>query len=355
MTINVKKAPFPWFGGKSKASDAVWRLLGDPAHYVEPFCGSMAVLINRPESHVNRVYFSETVNDKDGLLINAWRGIQMHPEETATHASWPVSEADLHARHCALVAWRESRELEHLMGDPMWCDTRMAGWWLWGISCWIGGHWCHGHNGPWWPDDTGRLGKRRRRGVKRQRPHLGSNGQGVNRPQLREPGIGNPCHPVTMPKLTEWFNYLSARLRHVRIISGDWGRVVTGGAAETLPCRFGGKGHVGIFFDPPYADTAGRADLYTEEDMQVAHHVVDWCLSSKCKPRWRVVLASYDTEHGSRLRDAGWREVEWYSQGFLRGGMGNTSKSGGHQQHRERLWASPSCLAESMQTEFDWS
>lgn len=42
------KAPFPYFGGKSKIADVVWSALGQPAHYIEPFFGSGAVLLARP-------------------------------------------------------------------------------------------------------------------------------------------------------------------------------------------------------------------------------------------------------------------------------------------------------------------
>ena len=45
MPVDYNKAPFPWFGGKSAASEAVWAALGDPAHYVEPFAGSLAALL----------------------------------------------------------------------------------------------------------------------------------------------------------------------------------------------------------------------------------------------------------------------------------------------------------------------
>ena len=70
MTMtNVDKAPFPWFGGKSKAAAAVWAALGDVAHYVEPFFGSGAVLLNRPHP-ANRPRVSETVNDLDGFVVN---------------------------------------------------------------------------------------------------------------------------------------------------------------------------------------------------------------------------------------------------------------------------------------------
>lgn len=32
MAQDEKKCPFPWFGGKTKAADAVWALIGD-VHY----------------------------------------------------------------------------------------------------------------------------------------------------------------------------------------------------------------------------------------------------------------------------------------------------------------------------------
>lgn len=68
MTLeNLYKTPWPWFGGKADAAPAVWSALGNVDHYVEPFAGSLAVLLRRP--HVaNRTHHSETVNDLDGLL-----------------------------------------------------------------------------------------------------------------------------------------------------------------------------------------------------------------------------------------------------------------------------------------------
>jgi DNA adenine methylase len=68
------KAPFPWFGGKSRAADVVWRAFGNVPNYVEPFAGSLAVLLARP--HDAKI---ETVNDKDGLISNFWRGGEVLP------------------------------------------------------------------------------------------------------------------------------------------------------------------------------------------------------------------------------------------------------------------------------------
>jgi DNA adenine methylase len=157
MLTALYKTPFPWFGGKADAAPAVWAALGDVDHYVEPFAGSLAVLLRRPHE-ANRSYHSETVNDLDGMLCNAWRAMRDHPDATAEAASWPVSEADMHARHLALLQWREERNLELLMGDPTWCDPIMAGWWIWGTACWIGAGWCSGQ-GPWIVGADGRIAK----------------------------------------------------------------------------------------------------------------------------------------------------------------------------------------------------
>lgn len=350
MTLTaLHKTPWPWFGGKADAAELVWSALGDVDHYVEPFAGSMAVLLRRPHQP-NRTYHSETVNDLDGMLCNAWRSIQLSPDATADAASWPVSEADLHARHSALVRWRAESQLEHLMGDPSFHDPVMAGWWIWGTSCWIGSGFCSG-NGAWIVDASGRLVRRQdgSNGVSRQLPHLGSNGRGVNHAGAREPGVesNTEFHPMTMPEVRRWFAFLSARLRHVRILNGDWARACTGGASKTIGMRMG-KGAYGVFLDPPYSAEANRdMSLYAHESGTVAHDVRSWCAEHGSDQQYRIVLAGYDSEH-SELEALGWRCIPWFKGGFLKGGMGNTGKGG--QQHRERLWLSPHCLGSEKST-----
>jgi hypothetical protein len=343
--LNFDKAPFPWFGGKSKAAPAVWSALGDVAHYTEPFAGTLAVLLGRPHEP-NRKYHSETVNDLDGFLVNVWRSIQMSPDATAEAASWPVTEADVHARHVALLKWRQDRNLERMMSDPLWHDPVMAGWWLYGQCSWIGSGWCSG-SGPWWPGDDGVLIKRPRgagAGINRQLPHLSDDGMGVHRPSMREAGPDH--HSIVMPNLGEWFRHLSARLRHVRVLNGSWQRACTKGALKILTVRGGKSGHfAGVFLDPPYRVTNTRADgLYSEDDGDnVSAAVQKWCIEFG-KHEWlRTVLAGFDGEHDVLL-DHGWTAVEWFKGGFLQGGMGNISKTGDHQQRKERLWLSPACL-----------
>ncbi len=372
--INLNKAPFPWFGGKSKAASLVWALLGDVDHYAEPFFGSGAVLLNRPHP-CNRPYHSETVNDLDGFLVNLWRSTQWQPEATARAASWPVTEADKTARQIALLRWRDAGGLERLAGDPTWCEPVMAGWWAWAVCVQIG---AFDGRGPWTADPvTGRIykqppGKSRLPGESRKLPHLSDNGKGVNIQTAREPGVilaangalgeiteahgghalddidwGQTFHDATMPELVRWLRYLSARLRHVRVLNGDWSRLVTGGALKTLSVRQ--KNSVaGVFLDPPYADTADRTDsLYAADSLTVAHDVREWCLANGDNPVYRIVLAGYEGEHGGALERAGWTVHEWYKAGHLQGGYGNIAVGNGtgdHQQKRERLWASPHCL-----------
>lgn len=350
------KTPFPWFGGKRHASPLVWELLGDVDHYVEPFAGGMAVLLNRPHP-CNRPYFSETVNDLDGLLVNAWRSIAYSPDTTAEAASWPVSEADKLARQIELLRWRDEVALDHLAGDPFWHDPRMGGWWLWAVAVQIG---AFAGDGPWTADrETGRIvkqarGPTREPGVARARPHLVNNGQGVNNAGLREPGVLDGFggyHPITMPRLRLWFAHLAARLRHVRIVNGDWSRVMTTGAAQTLPVRQGG--HCGFFIDPPYAADIRTKGLYAH-DGDITADVRAWCRANGDNPKYRIVLAGFDTEHGE-LESAGWVAHEWFEDGWLRGGMAQIN--GEHQQQRERLWASPHCLGRAVSPQaslFEW-
>jgi hypothetical protein len=57
------KAPFPYFGGKARAAPLIWEALGDVPNLVEPFAGSLAVLLGRPTPpHL------ETVNDACGFI-----------------------------------------------------------------------------------------------------------------------------------------------------------------------------------------------------------------------------------------------------------------------------------------------
>ena len=186
-------------------------------------------------------------------------------------------------------------------------------------------------------------------GVGRDFPHLTNNGQGVTHANAREPGVtrflsddpDNTFHPHTMPLITRWMQLLSARLRHVRVINGDWRRVCTTGAAWTLPVRQG-KGPAGVFLDPPYSKEERAGEIYAHDITGLAAEVRQWCLANGDKEKFRIVLAGYAGEGHEPLEEAGWIAYPWYTKGFLTGGYGNID--GTSQQSRERLWASPHCL-----------
>ena len=345
-------APFPWFGGKSRVAPYVWRAFGDVPNYVEPFFGSGAVLLGRPSAPG-----TETVNDKDGFVANFFRSVQSAPHETATWADQPVNENDLHARHIWLVGRRDDLTAR-LEGDPDYCDHKIAGWWVWGLCCWIGGGWCGG-DGPWHAVD-GRLvkgadgvGVNRKlphlrgagcgvtrqlphlrgagRGVTRKLPHLGNAGRGVTR---KLPHLGNAGCGVNKPEdIAEWFAALSARLRRVRVACGDWSRVI--GPSVTVH-----NGLTGVFLDPPYSAEAGRDEVYANDDFSVAHDVRRWCLENGDNPLLRIALCGYEGEHDS-LVNAGWRVHAWKA----RGGYGSRGDGRGRSNAgRERVWFSPHCL-----------
>jgi DNA adenine methylase len=69
------KPPFTYFGGKTAIAGRIVSLLPPHEHYVEPFAGSLAVLLAKPPGRM------ETVNDLDGDLMTFWRVLRDRPAE----------------------------------------------------------------------------------------------------------------------------------------------------------------------------------------------------------------------------------------------------------------------------------
>jgi hypothetical protein len=348
--IMTLKAPFPWFGGKSKVSDIVWERFGDVQNYVEPFFGSGAVLLGRPTDAG-----IETVNDLDCMVANFWRALQHDPDAVADAADWPVNEADQHARHLWLCSQAEFRE--NMKVDPEFYDAKIAGWWVWGQCIWIGSGWCAkqlprlGDAGCGVHRKLPRLGDagcgvHRKlphlwggRGVNRQLPHLGNAGCGVHRqlPHLGNAGTGGGLCLEEIDRtlgtrefLFQYINELAQRLRRVRVCCGDWSRVC--GPTPTVKL-----GITGVFLDPPYMD--GRTDnLYSSDSTTVANGVREWAIEHGGDPLIRIALCGYEGEH---IMPDSWECVEWKA----RGGYGSQGENQARENSaKERIWFSPHCI-----------
>lgn len=363
-------APFPWFGGKRRVAHLVWDRFGDVRNYIEPFFGSGAVLLGRP--HAPGV---ETVNDRDAFLCNFWRATQADPDRVAHHADWPVSEADLHARHRWLV--KSGRPIvDRLVEDADFFDAKIAGWWVWGQCLWIGAGWClapgqRHSNGTrrstdWLvrPDlssanGRGEIAKKiradrngGRAGVllHGKRPLLTSMGGGIGvhapslhgqLPDLGDAGAaGRGIHASGFERsrgrsLHEYMRTLAERLRKVRITCGDWARI-TGPSVTTC------IGATAVFLDPPY-DHALRARVYSE-DHDVSGDVRTWALANGDAPKLRIALCGYEGEHEM---PASWSCVAWKASG----GYGARTERGQANARRERIWFSKHCFTPEMQRE----
>lgn len=65
----------PYFGGKITLGPAIAERFPPHRHYVEPFAGSLAVLLAKPLSTM------ETVNDLDHAIVTFWRVLRERPDE----------------------------------------------------------------------------------------------------------------------------------------------------------------------------------------------------------------------------------------------------------------------------------
>ena len=267
---------FPYFGGKTKIAAQVWDHLGDPECYIEPFAGSLAVLLARPTTAC-----TEIAVDLDGLLVNFWRCIQQCWPEVQTFLTGMVAESDLRAKHNALLGVRDF--INEKLVDPVWCDPLLAAWWWEGISSYLGSGF--GHR------------------PARQRPHIDRSLKGAW------------ANGMTDAKV-EW---VVQRLANVVLLAGDWQDAWKRSATPAIINRFN-RG-VGVFLDPPYAGDRS-AGLYAE-DQSLNQQITEWCL---LQPRHvKVVVAGYDNEYPA-LKVAGWNVISWKAPN---GYAGKTNKRRG--------------------------
>lgn len=302
-------SPFPYFGGKRAIAADVWRRLGSPKQYIEPFCGSASVLLAAP-----RPAFLEVVGDGSGFIANFWRAVKRQPAATAGWADYPISHVDLGARHRWLMEQREM--LAEALHEPDWPgDAKVAGWWLWGQCAWIGGGWC---------DWAGRIPHvtNAGRGVQAsgQIPHVTDAGRGVQAsgriPHVTDAGQGDPLLTSAGRTALHWLGRLAARLERVRVIHGDWSRC--------LNHHYGGD-DTAVFLDPPYR---GYETIYGI-CAPVADQVAAW---AGRHAHLRIALCGHTGDYDL----PGWEAVGWERAGATYGGKKTKAN--------ECVWYSPACV-----------
>lgn len=354
-------------------AELVWSRLGDVDTYNEPFAGGLAVLLGRPTKPN-----IETVNDLDCYLANAWRAIQNDPIGVAHWADGPVNEADLHSRHRWLVA-RGRRLVLRCRRDPHYFNAKVAGWWLYGQCLWIGSGWCQAseqrkapasrrgagvgvhkqrnasddrNEHPSEQDKRPKIPERGYAGVHRNFDKNGNNverrwqgggqggGSGVHAPRLAQqaPDLtgdygasGRGIHaPRLQGGLYDYMNELAVRLRRVRVMCGDWRRVLTPSVTTYI-------GICGVFLDPPYGHEL-RERCYSE-DHDISQDVGAWAREHGGDPDFRIALCGYEGEHAM---PPDWECVPWKAHG----GYSRTARGVGNRD-KERIWFSPHCLRPS--------
>lgn len=298
-------SPFPYFGGKRTVADGIWKRLGSPSQYIEPFCGSAAVLLAAPSPAA-----LEVVNDASGFIANFWRAVKHQPAAVAEAADYPVSHIDLGARHIWLMAQRDRIGAE--MHDPDWPgDAKVAGWWLWGQCCWIGSGWCD------WDregDDATSAGM----GVQAigQVPQYNETGRGILGIGKQTPWADGELMTSCGRTAWRWLHKLADRLERVRVVHGDWTRCLNN--------HFGGN-DTAVFLDPPYR---AYEKLYGVND-PVADSVAEWARENA---NLRIALCGHRGDYDL----PGWDAVEW--------DRGRLTYAGGKTTDQECVWYSPACL-----------
>lgn len=372
------KPVYPYFGGKRRVADLAWQAFGEPHNYVEPFLGGAAVLLARPAP-----WHTETVNDISGWLCNFWRSVKSDPDAVAWHASDPVSELDLHARGDAMfyrgVGWYKGGKLspdefcERLRSDPEWCDHRIAGWWVWGQSSWIGDGWTRNTRDARRPKGTGlsadgQVARKTPRialpgvclngitacgtqvhrkvphlgsgqglnaegvadgQVRRSVPHLATGGAGLNAPGVadEEPDGEGVLETSRLGGIRGCLRLLADRVAKVRVCCGDWRRVCTN-AVTTY------HGETAVFLDPPYP-IEGRHSVYGEDETECFNDVAAWCGERGGDPLLRIILCGHE---GDWTPPPGWRTHAWT------GLKGYAKVTENKNRELERMWLSPACL-----------
>lgn len=117
--------PFAYYGGKTTLADRIVALLPEHTHYVEPFAGSLAVLLAKTRSEM------ETVNDIDGDLMAFWRVLRDRSDDlTRVTDLTPHSRAEHQAAYDLDITdeLERARRVWVLLSQGRGSTLRRTGW-----------------------------------------------------------------------------------------------------------------------------------------------------------------------------------------------------------------------------------
>ena len=352
MTPRNLTAPFPWFGAKRRWAGLIWDRFGDDLGvYVEPFAGSLAVLLHRPDPLPR-----EVVCDTDGGICNFWRAIRSDPSIRSRigPTTRPFTKTSRHDTDGSFSGW--STTLPSYPRIQTTTTPKAAGWWVWGISLWIGPGWCHtsecqGTTATYHPRAycKGGTGVRCLSADKESsdgRPHMhnsSATGSGVSaqkqfgkRPHVKDhyggsgvaaqkkfasgPGVSTK----TRHDLIDWFERIATRLKGTIVLNRGWGVGLDADRAHADAHRTQAAGR--ILLDPPYL-TEGRSKIYGSdvvgESNRVAKESYEWALGHG--DRYRIAYCCHENvfrfltagrprrtvSAGSRIRSGSLRDATW--------------------------------------------
>jgi hypothetical protein len=263
------RAPFPYTGSKLDAALLIERLMGPISNLVIPFAGQLGDLLGRSEP-----VKIETVNDLDGFVVNAWRALTYAPERMA-------ELCDHRARCSRSPVGSSARPPRAVATGPTCLRCRARG--LVGLGSVV----------------LARIRLVSDAGT--QLPLLrGSDGTGV--------GYGVGVHAGHIrDRLPETFAALARRLKRVRIVHGDWRRVLTRAVTTS-------HGVTGVSLDPCYDHRRRLAGLYRIDPPNQSVEVEEWSLENGDDPMMRITLCGKDDEHDSLLPE-GWTRHPWRDDG----------------------------------------
>lgn len=294
MTKSDVKSAYSYFGSKAKVAPIIWKAFGNISNYIEPFGGSLAVLLANPSPCK-----VETVNDKDHFIPNFWRSIKNDYETVIKYADFPVSEVDLHARHKFLISQKDF--FVNMENNPDYFDAKIAGYWIYGQCASIGNNWLQ-------PKGLNSM------------PLLSSAGGGI--------------HGITY-NIREQFEKLQNRLRRVRVCCGDWEKLIS--PSITFKSKaLSSKDITGVFLDPPYNQT-NRTKIY-KEDNNIFLNVYNWAIQNESNSKLRIAICGYEDDY---MFPSTWTKYSWAANGGM-SSLGNAQ--GKINSKKETIWFNSNCL-----------